>query len=350
MLHDCKKISPSCTNSEVVSLQWKVSDCCSYNQAVGSLVLCAWNMWHCVHAAAAVATPSSWAAAAAAASCVDVLCGSKAQPVVMLLLMLQHGAAIPPGAPQSLFPVWSQIGSVTHQCYLLYVCIYFGIKASLLTLWHFVATETLLSGFEAASSCCGDTLVPLRCFPAHWLAWKMKRVGTVAPPRPRFLPPWEELPSGVAPLSAPFNPPPSLASASASLCHSVGSVNIAGTSWRWTPAKLRRAITGEVEHSWGDSVLDFTGMIENSEWTFFSSTSQVVHHIACAANNIRHRVWTPPPKTTCALICLTGRILLLDDSRNLNATVTTVSYIFHASPSYHGSPTRAGGVLVSHTF
>lgn len=67
---------------------------------------------------------------------------------------------------------------------------------------------------------------------------------------------------------------------------------------------------------------------------------------------VRQWVWIPPapPPRPLVLICLTGRILLLDDSESLDATVTTVVYIFHASPSDHGSPMRAGGPLVSHMF
>lgn len=81
------------------------------------------------------------------------------------------------------------------------------------------------------------------------------------------------------------------------------------------------------------------------------STSKVAHYILYAATVCEAVSVTPhTPQRPLVLICLTGRILLPDDSESLDATVTTVVYIFHASPSDHGSPMRAGGPLVSHMF
>lgn len=86
--------------------------------------------------------------------------------------------------------------------------------------------------------------------------------------------------------------------------------------------------------------------------TVLLSTSKVAHYIVYAATVCEAVSVNPPapPPRPLVLIWLTGRILLLDDSESLDATVTTVVYIFHASPSDHGSPMRAGGPLVSHMF
>lgn len=159
-----------------------------------------------------------------------------------------------PGAPQSLLPVWSQIGGVLPKMTIflfIYLFIFYGIKASLLTWWHFLATEALLSRFEAASSCCGDTLVPLRLL----VDWRVKWSASAPTPhcgRGSFLRERDFLLFCVAPLLAlrlaPFISP-SLGNGSASLYHFVGSVNKAGTSWRAlqlgvATAKLLLLITG----------------------------------------------------------------------------------------------------------
>lgn len=113
------------------------------------------------------------------------ICDYKVQPVVMFLLMLLHGATIPPVLHKASFLFEVRLVACYPRWRFFYLFIYF--------LWN----QSISINLVTFSSYWGIAVTFWSCFLvlwghscsaafAHWLAWKMKRIGTVAPLRPRF--------------------------------------------------------------------------------------------------------------------------------------------------------------------